>query len=376
MKNSRTIAVSSLLVIALAGCSSSAADITQSSQTPALAPVSSEVQTSAVVPRVTLGKTLATGLNVPWGVTFLAGGSALVAQRPTGTVVKVSPKGKKAKVGTVPGVLDDGEGGLLGLALKPGAQPTKKTPVQLYAYLTTKNDNRVVRMSFDGSRLGKPVNVLTGIPSAWNHNGGVITFGPDGKLWIGTGDATVTENAQDKSSLGGKILRINTDGSIPKDNPFKGSAVYSLGHRNVQGLAFDSKGRPWATEFGQDTWDEFNRILPGRNYGWPLVEGKKKRKGFVAPKVQWRTDVASPSGLAIVDDVAYLGALRGERLWAVPLKGKGVGKAKSLFHERFGRLRAVAATPKGKHLWVTTSNTDGRGDAGPKDDRVLRLDLG
>lgn len=217
--------------------------------------------------------------------------------------------------------------------------------------------------------------MLTGIPSAWNHNGGVITFGPDGKLWIGTGDAADTDNAQDRTSLGGKILRINGDGTVPCDNPFKDSPVYSLGHRNVQGLAFDSENRLWATEFGQDTWDEFNRILPGRNYGWPLVEGKKKRKGFVAPKVQWRTDVASPSGLAIVDDVAYLGALRGERLWAVPLLGKGVGAPKSLLKGKFGRLRNVVATPKGKHLWVTTSNTDGRGEPGKRDDRVLRLDL-
>nr|WP_269329632.1 PQQ-dependent sugar dehydrogenase [Kineosporia babensis] len=337
--------------------------------------ISSEVA-AAAVPKVSLGKTLANGLSVPWGVAFLANGSALVAQRPSGAITRVNPRGTRNRVGKVPGVFNDGEGGLLGLALRPGARPTAKKPVQLYAYLTTKTDNRVVRMSFDGSKLGKPKNVLTGIPSAGNHNGGVITFGPDGKLWIGTGDAAVTDNAQDKSSLGGKILRLDPDGSISADNPFKGSAVYSLGHRNVQGLAFDSKGRPWATEFGQDTWDEFNRILPGRNYGWPLVEGKKKRKGFVAPKVQWRTDVASPSGLAIVDDVAYLGALRGERLWAVPLKGKGVGKAKSLFHGRFGRLRAVAATPKGKHLWVTTSNTDGRGEPSRRDDRVLRLDLG
>nr|WP_269810310.1 PQQ-dependent sugar dehydrogenase [Kineosporia rhizophila] len=315
-------------------------------------------------------------MDVPWGVTFLSGGSALVAQRPSGVVVKVSPKGKRVKVGTVPGVFDDGEGGLLGLALKPGSKASKSKPVQLYAYLTTRTDNRIVRMSFDGAKLGKPKTVLTGIPSAWNHNGGAITFGPDGKLWIGTGDAAETENAQDKKSLGGKILRINPNGTVPADNPFKGSAVYSLGHRNVQGLAFDPAGRAWATEFGQDTWDEFNRILPGRNYGWPLVEGKKKRKGFVSPKVQWRTDVASPSGLAIVNGVAYLGALRGERLWAVPLKGKSVGTPKSLIKGRFGRLRNVVAAPGGKSLWVTTSNTDGRGEPGKSDDRVVRLDLG
>ncbi len=185
-----------------------------------------------------------------------------MAQRPSGVVVKVSPKGKRVKVGTVPGVFDDGEGGLLGLALKPGSKASKSKPVQLYAYLTTRTDNRIVRMSFDGAKLGKPKTVLTGIPSAWNHNGGAITFGPDGKLWIGTGDAAETENAQDKKSLGGKILRINPNGTVPADNPFKGSAVYSLGHRNVQGLAFDPAGRAWATEFGQDTWTSSTASCP------------------------------------------------------------------------------------------------------------------
>ncbi len=161
---------------------------------------------------------------------------------------------------------------------------------------------------------------------------------------------------------------------MPDDNPFRDSPVYSMGHRNVQGIAFDSKKRPWAAEFGQDTWDELNRILPGKNYGWPVVEGKKTKAGFVSPKVQWHTDVASPSGLAIVDDVAYLGALRGERLWAVPLKDKSAGTPKSFFRGRFGRIRSVAAAPGG-NLWITTSNTDGRGDPGRLDDRVLRVDL-
>jgi glucose/arabinose dehydrogenase len=338
---------------------------------PTLQPVA-----SIRIPKVTLGQTLATKLDVPWGMAFLANGSALVGQRPSGTIVRIGPKGKRTKVGTVPGVSDDGEGGLLGLALKPGAQPTKTHPVMLYAYLTTGKDNRVVRMRYNGTTLGKPKAILTGIPKADHHNGGALVYGPDGRLFIGTGDAGNTGNAQDKGSLGGKILRVTPSGAIPKDNPVKGSPLYSYGHRNVQGLAFDAKGRLWATEFGQDTWDEFNRILPGRDYGWPVVEGKQAHAGFVAPKLQWPTDQASPSGLAIAGTVAYLGALRGERLWAVPLKGKGVGTPKGLLRGRFGRLRNVVATPDGKHLWVTTSNTDGRGDPSAKDDRVLRLDLG
>ncbi len=368
MKTSRTVAAGSLFVVALAGY------LVTPEPRPTSAPMAQVVAT-ARIPKVTLGKTLATKLDVPWGITFLASGSALVAQRPFGTIVRIGPKGQRAKVGTVPGVDDDGEGGLLGLALKPGAKPTKKKPVALYAYLTTSKDNRVVRMSYNGATLGKPKAVLTGIPKADHHNGGALVYGPDGRLYIGTGDAGNTENAQNKRSLGGKILRITPSGAIPKDNPVKGSPLYSFGHRNVQGLAFDAKGRLWATEFGQDTWDEFNRILAGRNYGWPVVEGKQAHAGFVAPKLQWHTDQASPSGLAIVGGVAYLGALRGERLWAVPLKGKGVGTPKSLLRGRFGRLRNVVATPDGKHLWVTTSNTDGRGAPSAQDDRVLRLDL-
>ncbi|GLY30099.1 PQQ-dependent sugar dehydrogenase [Kineosporia sp. NBRC 101731] len=391
MKTSHTIAAGSLVVMALSGCSSAsdgsggsgqvsvgASDEQTTPATPGGEPSDTGATTSTIkVPKATLGKTLATKLDVPWGVTFLADGSALVSERPSGDIVRITPKGKKSTVGTVPGVSDDGEGGLLGLALKPGARPTKAKPVNVWAYVhSTQGDNRVVRMSYDGNSLGKPKAVLTGIPASSIHNGGEITFGPDGKLWIGTGDGANTSNAQNKKSLGGKILRINSDGSAPKDNPYPGSPVYSLGHRNVQGIAFDSKKHPWAAEFGQDTWDELNRILPGKNYGWPVVEGKKKREGYVAPKVQWHTENASPSGLAIVDDVAYLGALRGERLWAVPLQNKTAGTPKSLFHQRFGRIRNVAATPAGDHLWITTSNTDGRGEPGKTDDRVLRIDLG
>src|SRR5205814_6662442 len=141
---------------------------------------------------------------------------------------------------------------------------------------------------------------------------GRLAFGPDGDLYVSTGDAEVGSRAQDKSSLGGKILRVTGDGKVPAGNPFPGSPVWSYGHRNVEGLAFDSAGRLWASEFGDQTWDELNLITKGGNYGWPVVEGKAPHPGFIEPKVQWHTDDASPSGLAILDDVAYLGALRGE----------------------------------------------------------------
>lgn len=384
----RRIAVTTRLIVGLvvlAGCSSGSDDQSDSvasvgpTSAPTPAPSSTPTSTGSAstgsVPVVSVQKTLTTDLDVPWGVAFLADNSALVAERPTGRVVLIGADGGAATpVGTVPGVADQGEGGLLGLAVLPLKAP--EADVTVYAYLTsTEGDNRVVRMSFDGSKLGPATPVLTGIPSAGNHNGGLVTVGPDGKLWIGTGEAGQKPLSQDRSSLGGKILRINPDGSIPDDNPFPGSPVYSLGHRNVQGLAFDSADRPWAVEFGQNTWDELNLIVPAGNYGWPEVEGKEEREEFIEPLVQWTTDEASPSGMAIVDDVAYIGGLRGQRLWQVPLNGTTTGTPKAWLRGQYGRLRNVVAAPGGG-LWVTTSNRDGRGDPGPGDDKILRLALG
>jgi glucose/arabinose dehydrogenase len=383
------VAVSGLLAVVLAvpavlaGCSGGSSGATAPITPSRTLPTPSLGETPTGAPAVSVVRTLATGLQVPWGVAFLPDGSALIAERPTGRIVRVSPAGAVRPVGVVPGVADRGEGGLLGLAVLPSAAGPD-APVTVFAYLTsTEGDNRVIRMSYDGVRLGRPVRLLTGIPASDHHNGGLITIGPDSKLWIGTGDAGVTSRAQDRASLGGKILRINLGGSIPSDNPFPDSPVYSLGHRNVQGLAFDSAKQPWAVEFGQDTWDELNRIVPGGNYGWPVVEGKEKTvegqpqsaAGFIEPLVQWRTDDASPSGMAIVRDVAYIGGLRGERLWQVPLDGTRTGTPIALFTGQFGRIRTVAAAPGGG-LWITTSNRDGRGSPVPGDDRVIELSLG
>ena len=310
-------------------------------------------------------KTIASGLQVPWGVAFLPDGSALVSERPTGRIVRIPPGGGRARtVMRVPGVVADGEGGLLGLAVSP----RYASDHLVYAYLTTASDNRIVRF-----RLGGSVHpILTGLQKASIHDGGRIAFGPDGKLYAGVGDAGNSSNAQNRSSRNGKILRIDPDGSIPSDNPFPGSPVWSLGHRNVQGLVWDSAGRLWATEFGQDTWDEINLIRKGRNYGWPVVEGKGSTQGgrFTNPLVTWHTDEASPSGAAILGGNLYVGALAGRRLWKIPLHGASVGRPTALLQGRYGRLRTVVAAPGGG-LWVTTSNRDGRGSPRSGDDRVL-----
>ena len=185
---------------------------------------------------------IATNLAVPWGIAFLPDGSALIAERDSAAVKRLA-SGAVADAGTVAGVAPRGEGGLLGLATSGQT---------VLAYITTGQDNRVVRMGFDGTKLTGQTPIFTGIPAGSRHDGGRIAFGPDGKLYVATGETGNTDLAQDKSSLGGKILRINPDGSIPSDNPDPASAVWSYGHRNIQGLAWDSAGRLWATEYGAD----------------------------------------------------------------------------------------------------------------------------
>lgn len=333
------------------------------------APSSSSSAATPVLGTVTgLGEptVLADSLEVPWGLAFLPDGSALVAQRRSGEVVQVSPDGGTRAIGRVPGVADQGEGGLLGLAVTDDAST-------VLAYLTsTEGDNRVVAMPFTGTALGQPRVVLGGIPSGGTHNGGRIVIGPDGNLWIGTGDSGDRPLAQDLGTRAGKILRVRIDGSIPDDNPFPGSPVWSYGHRNVQGLAFDSRGRLWATEFGQNTFDELNLVQKGGNHGWPIVEGRGGNPDYVDPVVTWRTEDASPSGLAIVDDVAYVAALRGRRVWQVPLDGSSAGEPVAALADQLGRVRTAELAPDGT-LWLTTSNRDGRGDPVESDDRVVRV---
>ncbi|GAB7050669.1 PQQ-dependent sugar dehydrogenase [Catenuloplanes indicus] len=309
---------------------------------------------------------VAQGLPAPWGLTWLPNGDALVAERGTARLLRIPAGGGTPQtVGTVPGVSPVGEAGLLGLAVSPDEW--------VYAYLTSATDNRIVRFRLDA--IGVPQPILTGIPRGSIHAGGRIAFGPDGKLYAGAGagDAGTTANAQNPASLGGKILRLDPDGTVPSDNPTPGSFVYSLGHRNVQGLAWDAAGRLYASEFGQNTWDEVNLIRPGANYGWPVVEGDGNDSRYVDPLVVWSTAEASPSGAAIFGSTLYVAALRGTRLWTVPLTADGTtGTPAAVLQNQFGRLRTVEVAPDGS-LWVATSNRDGRGSPGPADDRILRF---
>jgi glucose/arabinose dehydrogenase len=319
---------------------------------------------------------IATNLEVPWGIAFLPNGDALFTERDYGRLLRMDASGNIEEVQTLP-TRGYGEGGSLGLAVSPDYEEDG----YVYAYYTTDQDNRVVRF-----RLGEePEPVLTGIPFNTYHDGGRIAFGPDRMLYIATGDAGDPWTSQDRNTLGGKILRLTPEGGIPEDNPFPNSPVYSYGHRNVEGLAWDAEGRLYASEFGQDAFDEVNLIRPGDNYGWPEFEGdggeEASAAGYVNPVTTWSTDDASPSGAEILVDGAipqwegdlFVAALRGERLWRLELgpAGSVVGREELLRYE-VGRIRNVVQAPDGS-LWVTTSNLDGRGSPASQDDRVLRL---
>ncbi|MFD0272902.1 PQQ-dependent sugar dehydrogenase [Kitasatospora sp. NPDC127111] len=339
--------------------------------TPTLASPASPAETPSVVVRTTV----ASGLEAPWGLVVLPDGDLLVSERDNGKIIRVAATdGAKTEAGTVPGVVSGGEGGLLGLALSPGYA----TDHLVYAYFSTADDNRVVRFPYDPTRpatrqLGDVQLLLSGIPRGPRHNGGRIAFGPDGLLYAGTGDTSKGSLAQDKGSLGGKILRLAPDGTPAPGNPFPGSPVYSYGHRNVQGLTWDPQGRLWAAEFGQDDWDELNLVRPGGNYGWPEVEGVGNRPEFIDPVVQWPPSEASPSGIAYADGAVWVASLRGARLWRVPLDGDHLaGDPQAFLDHTYGRLRTVVADRDGTLLLVT-NNTDGRGEPGPDDDRILRL---
>ncbi|MGW7523108.1 PQQ-dependent sugar dehydrogenase [Streptomyces sp. NPDC054783] len=322
-------------------------------------------------------RTVAEGLRTPWGLAPLPGGGLLVSSRDDGTIIRIDDRtGRKTVLGTVSGVSPAGEGGLLGIALSPGFASDH----MVYAYFTSVSDNRIVRVLYDerkppGEQLGAPDTVFKGIPKGQVHNGGRIAFGPDGMLYAGTGESGERGLSQDRKSLGGKILRLTPEGEPAPGNPFPGSPVYSYGHRNVQGLAWDGRQRLFASEFGQDTWDELNAIKPGANYGWPNAEGRSSDTAFQNPIAQWHTDDASPSGIAYVKGVIWMAGLKGQRLWRIPLKGTEASASPQAFLTgTYGRLRTVVAAG-GDKVWLVTSNTDGRGRPGKGDDRVLEAEV-
>lgn len=347
------VALCGVLVATLAGLAGGAAQGQETEE---------ETRKTAATPpyRATV---VARGLALPWGLDFFPNGDAIVTERDSGRVLRVSPGGKVRTIQVIPEG-GEGEGGLLGVALAPDFAQSR----EVYAYVSTRRDNRVVVFKPGGT----PRAVFTGIPVGRIHNGGRIAFGPDGKLYIGTGDAGNTALSQQRGSLGGKILRINRDGTVPSDNPF-GSAVWTYGHRNVQGLAWDGVGRMYATELGQATFDEVNRIVRGENYGWPEAEGPSSNPAYRNPLATFNPDNASPSGATVYRSNRirawrgdlFFAALKGERLWRLDRDDRGnVVRKNYLLRGTYGRLRAVEEGPNGA-LWLLTSNGT--------NDRVVRL---
>jgi glucose/arabinose dehydrogenase len=354
-----------LIALLLAGC-------TPPVQSPPLptSTVGADGLTGPVSP-VGTPEVIASGLQVPWSIVRLDSGSTLISERDRGVVVELTADGELRDVGSVEGSKGSigSEGGLLGLAVLDEAW--------LYAYITTDADNRILRFALEGEpgsySLGASEVLLTGLLESPYHNGGRIAFGPDGLLYVTVGDATNDETAQDVDSLNGKILRMTPTGGVPEDNPFD-SLVYSMGHRNPQGLTWDDEGQLWASEFGQDTWDELNRIEAGGNYGWPVVEGRAEDPDYIDPVAQWGTQDASPSGLVYTRGTFFMAALRGERLWVIYPNGDGHPDDVAYFEEEYGRIRDVVAGPDGS-LWLITNNTDGRGDPADDDDKLIQVQL-
>lgn len=313
---------------------------------------------------------VATDLTVPWGIAFLPGGNLLVTER-SGNVVRI---GTDRKSYPVEGVRHAGEGGLLGIALHPDFASNG----YVYLYMTTTEggtQNKVERYTYANDQLTFERDIIAGIPAANNHDGGRIAFGPDGYLYVTTGDAQVEANAQDRQSLAGKILRLNADGSVPADNPY-GNAVWSYGHRNPQGLAWDSAGQLWSTEHGRSGitsgYDEVNKIMKGANYGWPEIQGDATREGVTGPVLHsGASSTWAPASAAVVGNRLFFGGLRGEALYEMNVQGTPA--LKTHFKNTYGRIRDVSVGPDGM-LYVTTSNTDGRGSRKTGDDRIVRVD--
>ncbi|MEV5412612.1 PQQ-dependent sugar dehydrogenase [Thermopolyspora sp. NPDC052614] len=382
MPNQRIMAVTAALALAAAtaGCAGpEAAERVGQGRTPPpietsapVAPSDTPSGTPVPGPRLSPGnpRVLVSDLEVPWAIAFLPDGDALVTERNSARIVRVNAEGRVSEVGAVEGVVPRGEGGLMGIAVSPDFERDHF----VFVYFTAQDDNRIVRYRYQDG-LSDPKVILSGIPSGGIHNGGRIAFGPDGYLYAGTGETGQSGLAQDRESLGGKILRMTMDGEAPPGNPFGDSLVWTYGHRNVQGLAWDESGTMYATEFGQNTYDEINRIEKGHNYGWPEVEGIGGDDRYTDPLLTWSTDEASPSGLAYAGGSLWVAALRGTRLWQVPVADGEVRGPRGLWQGEYGRLRSVTPTPDGRALWVGTSNRDGRGSPAESDDRILLVPL-
>ncbi|NBQ93216.1 MAG: hypothetical protein EBU06_04630 [Micrococcales bacterium] len=386
-----------------------------------------EVKKSYVIPTGTPTNIL-TNLEAPWELLFLPDGQALVDERNSGTILQIDKDLKATKVAftsTRPPCIKFCEGGTLGMAY---AADRPNGELSLFVFLTTLTDNRILKYDLnkvDGNwTLANQRVLLKGINRSGlstTHNGGRLAIGPDGKLWVTLGDAGMrAATSQNWNALGGSVLRLNVDGTVPDDNPRAGSFIWAKGLRDSQGMAWDSYGNMWTTEFGNDTWDELNLMQKGHNYGWPYAEGfykfvetplppgnpgsneqgtpnnpaptpnipvmpsvkeLMKDPKFTPPMLTWHPKDAACSGITYVENTLISACLRGGKLWVIPVRGdKQLGKPQAFYTGEFGRLRKAVVAPDGG-LWILTSNKDGRGgwsQGGEQysvDDRIIRVEL-
>jgi glucose/arabinose dehydrogenase len=343
-----------LVMIVLTGCTS---DQNSSTSTNELEVINLKQQEYEMI---------ATNLQEPWEVAMV--GEKLYISERKGAIVEIEDgQFTRKRVQFKKDLSNQPEAGLLGISFPPSY--TNKA-YAYYSYVEgDKFFQRVVEITQVNDTWKETATLLDQIPGGKFHQGGRIEIGPDQRLYITTGDATVPELSQDLNSLAGKILRMNLNGSIPDDNPFENSYVYSYGHRNPQGLAWDEEGQLYATEHGSSAHDEINHIQKGRNYGWPIIQGDERREGMETPVVHSGETTWAPSGMAYLDGKFYFASLRGEGVREFNPKTKNV----HLIISDIGRVRDVLSTPKG--LYAITNNTDGRGNPSNQDDVLLFIPL-
>ena len=339
---------------------------------PSVPPASAPPAEAQVLEEIPLAVSLAQKLEIPWALDFLPDGSIVFTERLGRVRLIDTQEGLLPEpLLTISEVAHRGEGGLLGIAVHPDFANNHFIYVY-YTYQGRQNlANRVVRFRKEDKTLLDKKIIIDNIPGASNHNGGRMKFGPDGLLYITTGDASVSDLAQDRNSLAGKILRLKDDGTIPPGNPFPGSPVYSFGHRNPQGLVWDAQGRLWAMEHGSSATDELNLIEPRNNYGWPIIRGDEQAPGLESPVIHSGRETWAPSGLAFFDGSLFFAGLRGQSLYQAVIENESVTLQRHL-NRSFGRLRDVVIGPDNL-LYILTSNRDGRGIPTDDDDQIIRI---
>lgn len=313
-------------------------------------------------------ETVAQGLDTPWSIAK-SDDVFYLSERP-GKIIKIDGNKKtEQQVDLDKEVSTAAEAGLLGFVLAPDFKDSQEA----YAYYTYEDNgqfNRIVKLKLENDTWKEEEVLIDKIPSGQYHHGGRLKIGPDDKLYATTGDASDEQNAQDKDTLGGKILRINLDGSKPKDNPMSNSYVYSYGHRNPQGLVWTPDGQMFASEHGNQANDEINEIKKGHNYGWPVIEGNEENNNMETPIfTSGSDDTWAPSGIAFKDGIIYSAALRGEGIMKFDVEKDEMKKVAT----KYGRIRDVYIV--NNDLYFVSNNTDGRGNPSKNDDKMYKVSL-